>query len=65
VTVGPGPHDQRGRFVPTTLRPGDDVLYDPTAGAELRIDGKKMIMAHERDILVVLHDVPDGVVFIG
>jgi chaperonin GroES len=65
VAVGPGAHDQQGRFVPTTLQPGDDVLYSPTAGSEFRIDGRKMVMAHERDILVVLHDVPAGVVFIG
>lgn len=65
VAIGPGAHDQDGAFMPTMLQLGDDVLYSPTSGAEFRIDGKRLVMAHERDTVVVLRDVPAGGVFIG
>jgi chaperonin GroES len=65
IAVGPGLHDRRGRFVPTTIQPGDDVLYSPVESAQTRIDGERLVVVREAGVLVVLSDMPAGTVFIG
>jgi chaperonin GroES len=65
LAVGPGLHDHKGRFVPTTVQPGDDVLYSPVESAQTRIDGEKIIVVREAGVLVVLNDMAPGTVFIG
>lgn len=39
---------------PVTLRPGDRVLFPPTAGQDVRIGEKTYIILDERDVLAVV-----------
>lgn len=48
--VGPGAHDKKGRFIPTTVRPGDRVYVPPARGHDLHIGGRFCIMVKESDI---------------
>jgi chaperonin GroES len=63
--IGPGAYEEkkRGRkkeekkerkFVPTTVKPGDRVLYERYAGQTYKIDNEERILVRERDILGLL-----------
>ena len=67
--VGPGAYEEkkRGRkkeekkqrkFIPTTVKPGDRVLYERYAGQTYKIDGEERILVRERDILGILEEGP-------
>ncbi len=49
VAVGPGKKDE-----PTTVKPGQKVLYGKYAGTEITIDGEEYLFMRESDILGVL-----------
>ncbi len=54
VSVGPGHRDPASRdFIPTTVKPGDQVLMTEYRGQPFRIDGREMWVMSERDILAV------------
>lgn len=53
IAVGPGTTDDRGRFVPTTIRPGDEFLAPPFSDFEHRIDGQTYWIVPERRALAV------------
>jgi chaperonin GroES len=38
---------------PTTVKPGDKVLFDKYAGSEVTIDGADYLVVHEKDIIGV------------
>jgi len=42
------------RFIPTTVKPGDQVLYERYAGQTYKVDGEERILVRERDILGIL-----------
>jgi chaperonin GroES len=42
------------RFIPTTVKPGDTVLYEQFAGQTYAIDGKERVLVRERNILGIL-----------
>lgn len=49
VAVGPGKKDK-----PTTVKPGDTVLYGKYSGTELQVEGKDYLMMRESDILAIV-----------
>ncbi len=49
VAVGPGKKDE-----PTTVKPGQKVLYGKYAGTEITIDGEEYLFMRESDILGIL-----------
>lgn len=49
IAVGPGKKDE-----PTTVKPGDVVLYGKYAGTEISIDGKDYLIMRESDILAII-----------
>lgn len=49
VAVGPGTKDE-----PTTVKPGDIVLYGKYAGTEIKIEGKDYLIMRESDILAII-----------
>ncbi len=64
-SVGPGAYEEEKgkkkkgekkerRFVPTTVSPGDRVIYERYAGQTYKIDGEERILVRERDILGIL-----------
>jgi chaperonin GroES len=66
VVIGPGAFEEEEkfgkkkgekkerRFIPSTIKPGDSVLYERYAGKTYTIDGEDLLMVRERDILGIL-----------
>jgi chaperonin GroES len=63
--IGPGAYEEEKygkkkkekkerRFIPTTIKPGDQVLYEQYAGQTYKINGEDRILVRERDILGIL-----------
>ncbi len=49
VAAGPGKKDE-----PTTVKPGDVVLYGKYAGTEISIDGKDYLIMRESDLYAII-----------
>ena len=67
--IGPGAYEEKKRgkkteeekqrkFIPTTVKPGDRVLYEQYAGQTYKINGEERILVRERDILGILPERP-------
>ncbi|HYA86084.1 MAG TPA: co-chaperone GroES [Nitrospirota bacterium] len=66
VVIGPGAFEKEEkfkkkkvekkerRFIPTTVKPGDRVLYERFAGQTYTVNGEDLILVRERDILGIL-----------
>ena len=44
------------KFVKTTLKPGDHVLYEKWSSKEIEIDGVDYVLVREEDVLGVMED---------
>lgn len=64
-SIGPGALEEEGfgkkkkeqkdrKFIPTTVKPGERVLYESFAGHKLALGGREIVMVRERNILGVL-----------
>ncbi len=62
LAIGPGAFEEEKRgakkegkkkrkFIPTTVKQGDRVLYERYAGQEITIDGEELVLVRERSIL--------------
>jgi chaperonin GroES len=68
--IGPGAYEEKKgskskreeekqrKFIPTTVKPGDHVLYERYAGQTYKINGEERILVRERDILGILSERP-------
>lgn len=54
IAVGPGKRNDDGAIVPLTLKEGDKVLFTKWGGNEVEVDGEKVLIMTEDDILAVL-----------
>jgi chaperonin GroES len=54
MAIGPGRRDDDGRRVEMDVRVGDVVLYAKYGGTEVKIDGKKLLILKETDVLAVV-----------
>jgi len=65
LSIGPGAYEEKKdrkkkdekkerRFIPTTIKQGDRVLYERYAGQTYTIDDEELVLVRERDILGVL-----------
>jgi len=54
LAVGPGRRDEDGKFIPMDVKEGDTVLFAKYAGTEVKIDGKKLLILKEADILAII-----------
>lgn len=54
VATGPGVTLESGKFVPTTLKEGQRVIYREYSGTNYEDDGHKYILLKEEDILAVI-----------
>lgn len=54
VAVGKGGRDESGKIVALDVKVGDKVLFAKWGGAEVKIDGKELIILKESDILAVV-----------
>ena len=54
IAVGPGRRDDDGEYIQVDVKEGDTVLYAKYAGTEIKVDGKKVLILKESDILAVV-----------
>ncbi len=54
VAAGPGARDGDGARIPMDVQEGDQVLFAKYAGTEIKIDGKKLLILKESDVLAIV-----------
>jgi chaperonin GroES len=54
LSIGPGDRDEDGKRIPMDVAVGDTVLYAKYAGTEIKIDGKKLLILRETDLLAIV-----------
>ncbi len=54
LAVGEGRRDEEGKRVEMDVKAGDKVLFAKYAGTEIKIEGKKLLIMKEADILGIL-----------
>lgn len=52
--VGPGGRDEDGKRISMDVSVGDVVLFAKYAGTEIKLDGKKLLILKENDILAIV-----------
>jgi len=56
LAVGPGARDEDGKRIAMDVKAKDKVLFAKYAGTEFKIDGEKVLILRESDILAILED---------
>jgi len=54
LSIGPGERDDKGKRIEMDVKAGDTVLYAKYAGTEIKVDGKKLLILKENDILAII-----------
>ena len=54
LSIGPGERDDKGKRIEMDVQTGDTVLYAKYAGTEIKVDGKKLLILKETDILAII-----------
>jgi len=54
LASGPGERDEDGKRIEMEVKVGDKVLYAKYSGTEVKVDGKKLLILRESDILAVV-----------
>jgi len=54
LASGPGDRDDDGKRIAMEVKVGDKVLYAKYSGTEVKVDGKKLLILRESDILAVV-----------
>ena len=54
LAAGPGERDDGGKRIPMEVGVGDRVLYAKYSGTEVKMDGKKVLILRESDVLAVV-----------
>lgn len=55
IAVGPGKPLDNGKVIPLEVKAGDKVLFTKYAGTEVKIDGKKLKIMEERELLGIFN----------
>ena len=54
LAAGPGERDDNGKRIELDVKVGDKVLFAKYAGTELKLDGKKLLILRETDLLGIV-----------
>jgi chaperonin GroES len=54
LSVGPGDRDDDGDHIPMDVKVGDVVLFQKYGGTEIKVDGKKLMIMRESDLLAIV-----------
>ena len=54
IAVGPGRRDDDGDRIEMDVEVGDTVLYAKYAGTEIKLEGKKLLILKESDVLAIV-----------
>lgn len=56
LSVGPGERDDQGKRVELDVKANDVVLFAKYSGTEIKVDGKKLLILRESDLLAIVED---------
>jgi len=56
LAIGPGRRDDDGDRIEMDVAVGDTVLYAKYAGTEIKMDGKKLLILKESDVLAIVEE---------
>jgi len=54
LAAGPGGRDEDGKHISMDVKVGDKVLYAKYSGTEFKLDGKKLLILRENDLLAIV-----------
>jgi chaperonin GroES len=54
LAAGPGDRDEDGKRIALDVKVGDKVLFAKYSGTEIKVDGKKLLIMRESDILALV-----------
>ncbi|UCE00760.1 MAG: co-chaperone GroES [Chloroflexota bacterium] len=54
LATGPGDRDDDGKRIPLDVKEGDTVLFAKYSGTEIKMDGKKLLIMRESDLLAIV-----------
>jgi chaperonin GroES len=54
LAAGPGERDEDGKRIVMDVKVGDKVLFAKYSGTEVKMDGKKLLILRESDILGII-----------
>ena len=54
LAVGAGRMDDEGKRLPMDVSVGDTILFAKYSGTEIKLDGKKLLIIKESDILAIV-----------
>jgi len=54
LSVGDGDRDEKGSRVPLDVKVNDTVLFAKYGGTEIKVDGKKLLILRESDLLAIV-----------
>jgi chaperonin GroES len=54
LASGPGERDEAGNRIVMEVKVGDKVLYAKYSGTEVKVEGKKLLILRESDILAIV-----------
>jgi chaperonin GroES len=54
LAIGPGERDDDGKRIKMDVAEGDTVLYAKYSGTEIKLDGEKLLILRESDILAIV-----------
>lgn len=54
LSIGPGDRDEDGKRIPMDVKVGDKVLFAKYSGTEMKLDGKKLLVLRESDLLAIV-----------
>jgi chaperonin GroES len=54
LSVGPGARDEDGDRIEMDVKVGDKILFAKYGGTEIKVDGDKLLILRESDVLAIL-----------
>lgn len=54
LSTGPGDRDENGKRIAMDVKEGDTVLFAKYSGTEIKLDGKKLLILRETDLLAII-----------
>jgi chaperonin GroES len=54
LAIGPGDRDEDGERIAMDVAVGDKVLYAKYSGTEIKVDGRKLLILRESDLLAIV-----------
>lgn len=54
IAIGPGGRDDKGEYISMEVKKGNTVLFAKYSGTEIKLDGKKLLIMRESDLLAIV-----------